>query len=63
LASRGTLKQANWASAIELDPGYVDTAVERWQRMTGQPAVHANGKTFDEMRSERLACVEEDADQ
>ena len=55
LASRGTLKQANWASAIELDPGYVDTAVERWQRMTGQPAVHANGKTFDEMRSERLA--------
>ena len=55
LASRRTLKQANWASAIELDPGYVDTAVERWQRMTGQPAVHANGKTFDEMRSERLA--------
>jgi hypothetical protein len=49
--------------AIELDPGYVDTAVERWQRMTGQSAIHANGKTFDEMRSERLASVEEDADQ
>jgi hypothetical protein len=31
--------------------------------MTGQPAVHANGKTFDEMRSERLVSVEEDADQ
>jgi DNA modification methylase len=51
------------AHAIELDPGYVDTAVERWQRMTGQSAVHANGKTFDEMRSERLASVEEDTDQ
>jgi DNA modification methylase len=50
------------AYAIELDPGYVDTAVERWQRMTGQPAVHANGKTFDEIRSERFASVEEDAD-
>ena len=46
------------AYAIELDPGYVDTAVERWQRMTGQSAVHANGKTFDEMRSERLARIE-----
>jgi DNA methylase/ParB-like nuclease domain len=51
------------AYAIELDPGYVDTAVERWQRMTGQSAVHANGKTFDEMRSERLVSVEGDADQ
>lgn len=51
------------AYAIELDPGYVDTAVERWQRMTRQPAVHANGKTFDEMRSERFASVEEDGDQ
>jgi DNA modification methylase len=46
------------AYAIELDPGYVDTAVERWQRMTGQSAVHANGKTFDEMRSERLDRIE-----
>src|SRR3984957_4273607 len=44
------------AHAIELDPGYVDTAVERWQRITGQSAVHANGLTFDEMRSKRLAA-------
>ena len=50
------------AYAIELDPGYVDTAVERWQRMTGQSAVHANGTTFDEMRSERLASVEGSVD-
>ena len=39
--------------AIELDPGYVDTAIARWQRMSKQSAVHANGKTFDEMRAER----------
>jgi DNA modification methylase len=38
--------------AIELDPGHVDTAIERWQRMTKQAAVHANGKTFEEIRAE-----------
>ena len=27
--------------AIELDPGHVDTAIDRWQRMTKQTAVHA----------------------
>jgi DNA modification methylase len=41
--------------AIELDPQYVDTAIERWQRMTGKMAVHANGKTFGEITSERAA--------
>ena len=51
------------AYAIELDPQYVDTAIERWQRMTGQSAVHASGKTFDQMRSERRASVEEGEDQ
>ncbi len=39
--------------AIELDPGHVDTAIARWQRMTKQTAVHSNGKTFEEMRAER----------
>ena len=39
--------------AIELDPGHVDTAIDRWQRMTKQTAVHASGKTFEEMRAER----------
>jgi DNA modification methylase len=35
---------------IELDPGYVDTAVRRWQSWTGQQAVHAEtGKPFDEL--------------
>ena len=38
---------------MDLDPQYVDTTIERWRRMTGQTAVHACGKTFEEMRSER----------
>jgi len=34
---------------IELDPRYVDTAVRRWQRLTGLPAKNAaSGRTFDE---------------
>jgi DNA modification methylase len=39
--------------AIELDPSYVDTAIGRWERMTNETAIHANGKTLEEMRAER----------
>lgn len=38
---------------IELDPGYVDVAITRWQGMTQKSAVHANGKTFAEFQAER----------
>jgi DNA modification methylase len=32
---------------MELDPGYMDTAIRRWQNMTGEDAVDAvTGKTF-----------------
>jgi DNA modification methylase len=35
---------------IEIDPLYVDVAVRRWQRYTGDRAIHANsGKSFDEI--------------
>ena len=35
---------------IELDPLYVDTAIRRWQRYTGDHAVHAvSGKRFDDL--------------
>jgi DNA modification methylase len=35
---------------IELDPIYVDTAIKRWQRYTGDHAIHAiSGKRFDEL--------------
>jgi DNA modification methylase len=39
--------------AIELDPGHVDTAIARWERMTKRTAVHPNSKTFEEIRAER----------
>ena len=40
---------------IELDPIYVDTAVKRWQRYTGDQAIHAGtGKRFDETAAEEL---------
>jgi DNA modification methylase len=39
--------------AIELDPGHVDTAVARWERMTKRTAVHASAKTFEVIRAER----------
>lgn len=39
---------------IELDPKYVDVAVQRLQTHTGQPALHATtGLTFDEMAKQR----------
>ncbi len=40
--------------AIELDPLYVDTAIRRWQRYTGDTAVHCEtGETFDELEVKR----------
>jgi hypothetical protein len=32
--------------AMSADPLYVDTAIERWERMTGKQAWHATGQTF-----------------
>ncbi len=35
---------------IEIDPAYVDVAIRRWQKLTGDQAIHtANGKSFDEL--------------
>jgi DNA modification methylase len=35
---------------IELDPLYVDTAIRRWQRLTGEHAIHAaSGERFDDL--------------
>ena len=39
--------------AIELDPGHTDTAVRRWQSLTGDEARHAaNGRSFDDLAAE-----------
>jgi DNA modification methylase len=38
---------------IELDPLYVDVAVRRWQKHTGNDAIHiASGRTFNEIQAE-----------
>jgi DNA modification methylase len=38
---------------LELDPGYVDTAIRRWQTWTGQQARHAiSGRLFDDLAAE-----------
>jgi DNA modification methylase len=40
--------------AIELNPAYVDVAVERWQTFTGGKAIHEEtGKTYDEIEDAR----------
>ncbi len=45
------------AYAIEIDPAYVDVAVQRWQDFTGREAINfATGKTFDETRNARQAA-------
>ena len=39
---------------IELSEQYCDVIITRWQAFTGKEATHENGKTFTEMKSERL---------
>lgn len=42
------------ARAIELEPKFVDTAIRRWQRVTGEQALHAStGSTFDKLATTR----------
>jgi len=42
---------------IELNPAYVDVAVERWQQFTGQTAVlDGDGRNFDEIKTRRKAA-------
>ena len=39
---------------IEIDPIYVDVAICRWQKYTGEAAIHATtGKRFHEIATER----------
>ena len=43
--------------AIELNPAYVDVAIERWQSFTGKEAVLAEtGETFATVKAKRLAA-------
>jgi hypothetical protein len=39
---------------IEIDPAYIDVAIRRWQKYTGEAAIHvASGKRFDEIAAEQ----------
>jgi DNA modification methylase len=41
--------------AIEIDPGYCDVAVQRWEAFTGQTAtLDGDGRTFAEIAAERV---------
>jgi DNA modification methylase len=40
---------------IEIDPIYVDTAIARWERLTGKKAVNSQGLTFEQVKLERSA--------
>jgi DNA modification methylase len=41
---------------LELDPVYVDTAIRRWQSLTGEKVCHAaSGRLFDDLASEAEA--------
>ncbi len=43
------------ARAIEIEPRYVDVTIRRWQSFTGRDALlHADGKTLEEVRAERV---------
>lgn len=43
------------ARAIEFDPQYVDVAIHRWQRVTGEQVIlESTGETWNEVRAERL---------
>jgi len=45
---------------IEIEPGYVDVAIERWERMTGGEAVlSATGQTYAEVAAERAQPSDE----
>ena len=42
---------------LELDPAYVDTAIRRWQVLTGGKARHgASGRCFDDLAGEAEAA-------
>jgi len=40
---------------IEIDPIYVDTAIARWERLTGKKALNSHGLTFEQVKLERSA--------
>ena len=47
------------AVTMEVEPGFVDVAIKRWQAFSRKDAIHADsGLTFDELVSKRNATVQ-----
>ena len=47
-------RTGRWCRAIEISPPYVDVAIRRWQKATGQEAtLDGDGRTFAEVAGER----------
>ena len=47
-------KTGRRARLVELDPGYGDVIVQRWQRFTGRAAtLDGGGRSFDDLAGER----------
>jgi DNA modification methylase len=43
---------------IELNPAYIDVAVQRWEKFTGKEAVlEGSGETFDTLKIMRVSPV------
>ena len=40
-------------ATIEIDPLYVDAALKRLSTAVGEPAIHADGRSYDEIAAER----------
>ena len=55
-------KTGRRARAAELDPGYCDTAIRRWQAFAKDDAVLiSTGETFDQVQQRRQAAAEDEA--
>jgi DNA modification methylase len=38
---------------VEIDPLYVDTAIVRWEKLTGEQARRATGQSFTDIKADR----------
>ena len=68
LGSGTTLAAAQLVERVcvgsELDPKYVDVVVQRWQQLTGKKAtLDGDGRSFEEIASERLGPTENAAEE
>jgi DNA modification methylase len=48
-------KSKRRARLIEIEPAYVDVAIQRWQKLTGRSAFHSCGATFSHVSASRAS--------